>query len=538
MTILFDLIIIFFISTISLYISNRLNLPSILAFLLAGILVGPYGATLISTLEEVNTMAEIGILLLLFTIGIEFSLEKLLESKLYVLVGGSLQVLISVILFFGAAMIYGLNIHTSLFIGMLFAMSSTAIVLQIFQEKGWMNTLFGKNSVSILIFQDIIIIPMMLLIPFLGESGNQDLSAVKNIAIGFILVALVVLAARKIVPVLLRNIVHTGNQELFLMTIIVICFATAFGTYQLGLKLALGAFLAGLIISESEYSFEALKNVMPFKKVFTAIFFVSIGMLLNIQFLVENIGLIFLLTFAVMIGKLIIIFLISLTLKLGLRHALTSGLVLCQVGEFAFILSKAGMDMQLLSDFAYQAFLSISIISMIITALIMGISPKIADKIVRDIPWKAWIAKIDEKSCLPEPCGLVNHTVIIGFGPGGKRIATFLKEKKNTVAVIELNERNIHEEDKNYDQVIVGDAQELEVLRRAAIESAKQVIITIPDPAATEDITIKVRKMNHMAKIIVRTKYQDEVDQLYKLGADRVVPEEISVADSITGVLA
>ncbi len=536
MNILFDLVIILSISVVALYISSRLKLPSIFGFLVAGILVGPHGVEMISTISEVNTMAEIGVLLLLFSIGIEFSLEKLLQSKKYVLIGGASQVFISIILFTGAAILLGITINQALFIGMLLAMSSTAIVLQLFQEKGWMNTLFGKNSVSILIFQDIIIIPMMLITPFLGGE-EQDLSAIQNLLIGIGLVVLVVLAARKLVPGILRNIVHTGNPELFLMSIIVICFATAFVTNVLGLKLALGAFLAGLIISESEYSFEALKNVMPFKKIFTAIFFISIGMLLNLGFLVDHIGLIILLTLSIMLVKLIIIFCTTMILNLGVRNAIVSGLVLCQVGEFAFILSKAGMDLHLLSDFAYQIFLSISIISMIISAVIISSAPKLSNAIVRNFPWKSWLIKLDEKNCLPSPCTLTDHTVIIGYGPGGKRIGKHLHKKNIPFAVVELNERNIEEGDQEMAQVIIGNGEDNEVLQRAAVEAARQVIVTVSDPAATEDITVKVRRLNHQAKIVVRTRYQQESERLHKLGADHVVPEETSVADTITGAL-
>ena len=537
MNILFDLVIILSLSAVSLYVSSRLKLPSILAFILAGVIVGPYGVEMISTIDEVNVMAEIGILLLLFSIGIEFSLEKLMKSRMWVVVGGSLQVILSILLFTALASMMDVPVNQAWFIGMLLAMSSTAIVLQLFQEKGWMNTTFGKSSVSVLIFQDIIIIPMMLLTPFLAEQQSHDNSAILNLLMGFAIVTIVVLAARKVVPKVLRMVVHTGNPELFLMTVIVICFATAFITYQLGLKLALGAFLAGLIISESEYSFEALKNIKPFGKIFTAIFFVSIGMFLDLTFLIDNFILIMALTLSVMLIKSLIVFQISVWLKTGIRNAIVSGLVLCQVGEFAFILSEAGMDLQLLSDFFYQVFLSISILSMIISAIIIASSPSIADYLVKT-PFFSWLYKrFGQHDFLPKPCTLTDHTVIIGYGPGGKRVARQLAEKKIPLAIIELNERNIHDEDHSIAQVFIGNAEETEVLDRAAIPLAKHVIITVPDPAAAEDVTIKVRKMNHHAQIIVRTKYQEETEQFYKLGASKVIPEEISVADTIMHML-
>ena len=208
MNILTDLIIILSISAVVLFISTKLKLPSIVGFLAAGIVVGPYGIELISTKEEVDVMAEIGILLLLFSIGIEFSLDKLIESKKYVLIGGSLQVVLSVILFFTGAYFFGLGVNQALFVGMLFAMSSTAIVLQLFQEKGWMNTLFGKTSVSILIFQDIIIIPMMLLTPYLSQNGDLESKSFSKLLLGILFIIVVVFAARKIIPPLIRSIVH------------------------------------------------------------------------------------------------------------------------------------------------------------------------------------------------------------------------------------------------------------------------------------------------------------------------------------------
>lgn len=538
MNILTELVIILFVSAVVLYISTKLKLPSIVGFLTAGVIVGPYGIELISSAEKVDVMAEVGILLLLFSIGIEFSLTKLIESKKYVLIGGTVQVLLSILLFFAGAYLVGLSINQAIFMGMLFAMSSTAIVLQLFQEKGWMNTLFGKTSISILIFQDIIIIPMMLLTPYLTQNGNFESGSFLNLVLGIMFIVVVVFAARKIIPSLIRNIVHTRNQELFLISVIVICFATAFITHQLGLKLALGAFLAGLIISESEYSYEALKNIMPFKKIFTAIFFISVGMLLNLNFVYENFWFLAGISILVMLFKFLIIVPTAFYLNIGIRNAIVSGLVLCQVGEFAFILSKVGLEGQILSEFTYQTFLSVSIISMIASAIMIGYAPRIAEYLIKIPLWSTWLNKINDKTCLPEQCTLADHTVIIGFGPGGRRIAKFLAQSKTPLALIELNERNIEEDDHRYAQVFIGDAKEDEVLKRAAIEGAKNVIITVPQAAVAEDLTTKIRKLNHNANIVVRTKYVRETEQLHKLGANQVVPEEISVADTITASMA
>ena len=538
MSVFTDLIIILTVSALVLYVSTRLRLPSIVGFLTAGVLVGPYGVELISTVDEVNVMAEVGILLLLFSIGIEFSLDKLIEARKYVLLGGSIQVGVSILVFFLGSYALGLSAPQAVFVGMLFAMSSTAIVLQLFQEKGWMNTGFGRASVSILIFQDIIIIPMMLIAPYLSATPQTDGESAGRILLGLVLILVVVVAARRLVPILVRKIVYTHNQELFLISIIIICFATAFVTKMLGLKLALGAFLAGLIISESEYSYEALKNIMPFKKIFTAIFFVSVGMLLDLSFVAENLFLLLGITLLVMLVKMLIIAPAMYFLKLGVRSALISGLVLCQVGEFAFILSKTGLDYAILSDFTYQAFLSISILSMIGSALLIGYAPTLAERIVRFPFWRGAMTRLEERQVVPATCTLDGHTVIVGFGPGGRRIARFLADKGVPLAVVELNERNIQEEDHRYAQVIIGNAADFDVLKRSAIEAAKRVIITVPSVSAAEDILIKARKLNHQAAIVVRTKYVQESERLRKLGASQVVPEELSVADSITAAMA
>ena len=353
-----------------------------------------------------------------------------------------------------------------------------------------------------------------------------------------ILVILVVFTARKIIPILLRRIIHTRNQELFLISILVICFATAFITKQLGLKLALGAFLAGLIISESEYSYEALKNVMPFKKIFTAIFFISVGMLLNLEFVGENLLLILGVCALVMLVKFIIIVPISYSLNIGLRNAIISGLVLCQVGEFAFILSKTGLENNILAEFNYQMFLGISILSMIGSTILVSRAPEISKWLVELKFFGPLFSKLERKDCLPKNCTLTDHFIVIGYGPGGKRIARFIAKEDKPLAVIELNERNISEEDRQIAEVIVGDATDFDVLKRAAIDEAQQVIITVPDVATAENITTKVRKLNHNTNIVVRTKYAEEAEELHKLGANHVVPEEISVAERITAMVS
>ncbi len=537
MNLLSELIIILTVSAIVLYFSTRMNLPSVVGLLLAGIVVGPYSTGLISSIEAVDEMAEIGILLLLFSIGIEFSLEKLMQSRRFILIGGTLQVLFTMAATFLIGSAIGLPWQQALFVGMLFSMSSTAIVLQLFQEKGWTNTLFGRNAISILIFQDIVIIPMMLLTPYLFNVTNGAQGSLYQVGIAVLIVIMTVFAARKIIPSVLRHIVHSRNQDLFLISIIVICFATAFITYELGLKLALGAFLAGLIISESEYSFEALKNIKPFKKIFTSLFFVSVGMLLNLSFFFDHIMLIAGITIGVILLKMVIVMGVGLRMKLGLQNALLSGLALSQVGEFAFILSKVGIDLNVIDNETYQLFLSVSILSMITTAIMINKSRSIVDNLMKRPPLNRWFNQLDPNPCMPSPCNLENHVVLIGFGPGGKRIADSLLKENKAVAVIENNDNNFTEEFRGRVQEIVGNATDPEILQRAGVAAAQQIIITVPEAAVAENLTRRVRSINAHSQIIVRSRYESEVEELEKLGADYVVPEEVTVAEMIKHTL-
>jgi CPA2 family monovalent cation:H+ antiporter-2 len=277
---------------------------------------------------------------------------------------------------------------------------------------------------------------------------------------------------------------------------------------------------------------------MPFKKIFTAIFFISVGMLLNLGFVVQNVFMLIGLTLLVMLVKLLIIFPVTHFLKIGIKNALISGLVLCQVGEFAFILSKAGLDAAILSDFTYQSFLAVSILSMIASAIMIGYTPRIAERLLHSpVLAPIWGKNIPDKISLPTQCELVEHTVIIGFGPSGHRIANLLAKSGEQLSVVELSDRVIGEEDHKIASIIIGNAEDDEVLKRAAIESARQIIITVPQASVAENITSKARKLNHNAKIIVRSRYASEVEHLEKLGANEVIPEEITFAERISSFI-
>ncbi len=268
-----DIFIIFGLSVAVLFICHRLRVPTIVGFLFTGILAGPYGLGLINGVQDVETLAEIGVVLLLFTIGIEFSFQRLLQIRKSFLLGGSIQVSLTVLVTFVIARQLGQSVGASIFTGFLIALSSTAIVLKLIQGRAEVDSPHGRVTLGILIFQDIIIVPMILITPLLaGANGNPVESVIVLTAKGIGIIALVIVSARWIVPKVLYQIARTRNRELFLLSIVVICLAVAWITSSAGLSLALGAFLAGLIISESEYSHQALGNILPFRDVFTSFF--------------------------------------------------------------------------------------------------------------------------------------------------------------------------------------------------------------------------------------------------------------------------
>jgi CPA2 family monovalent cation:H+ antiporter-2 len=510
-----DLIIIFALSIIILLIFHRLKLPSIIGFLITGIVTGPFGFGLVSSVQQVEVLSEIGILLLLFTIGIEFSIKEMLQLKRSVLVGGSLQVFLTTIII---ALIFNFITHTfneAIFIGFLVALSSTAILLKSYSEKGEIETPHGKILLSILIFQDIIVVPMILFTPILAGLSGDLVSEVLILlvkALGVIL--LVFIGTKFIVPFLLHRVAKTRSRELFLFTILVICFGIVWLTGELGLSLALGAFLAGLIISESEYSHQALSHIMPFRDAFSSLFFVSIGMLLDINFLLSNLPIALGLTLLVIIVKSFTGISSIKFLKLPWRISIIAGIALAQVGEFSFILAKTGMSFGFLSDEFYQNFLAVSILTMSFTPLFLKISPilsEMASKFFRE-KWDS-----PESKSLHEK--LEDHLIIVGFGINGRNLET------NPDTVVEEREKGTN--------IIFGDAVYPEVLHQANIEKARIIVIAINDPTAVQKIVTQVKDINPNVFVIVRTRHVTEVETLLNIGADEVIPEEFETSIEI-----
>ena len=528
-----DIAIIFGLSILVISICHRLRVPSIVGFLLTGILAGPHGLGLIGALGEVETMAEIGVVLLLFAIGIEFSLQNLVRIRKSVLMGGSLQVLLTIPIVFLISRQLGQGFSESIFLGFLVSLSSTAIVLKLMQERAEIDSPHGRTSIGILIFQDMIVILMILFTPLLAGATTDVGGALLILAAqGLGIILLVFVSAKWIVPQVMYQVVRTKNRELFLMTIIVICLAVAWLTSSIGLSLALGAFLAGLIISDSEYAHQALGNILPFRDVFMAFFFVSIGMLLDIDFLLQNLGLVVLIASGVLILKTLIICLVTILLGLPLRTAILTGFALSQVGEFSLILSETGIENGLLTGNVYQMFLAVTVLTMALTSFIITASPRAADAVVK-LPLPA--ALIAGLHPVPEikDAAREDHLIIIGFGMNGTNLARAARAAGIQYVIIEMNPETVRTVQASGEPIYYGDATHEAVLQHANINSAKVVVVAISDPAATRRITETLRRLNPDAYIIARTRYLSEMKPLYGLGADEVIPEEFETSIEI-----
>ncbi|MCG2459727.1 cation:proton antiporter [Flavobacteriaceae bacterium F89] len=535
MPLLQDILILLGFSIVIVFVLQRLKLPSIIGFLLTGVIIGPYGLSLIKAVEQVETLSEVGVILLLFVIGMELSIKQLVSIKKTVFIGGFLQVGLTVGV---AALVYNLlgnSWNESVFVGFLFSLSSTAIVLKTLQDRQEISAPHARNALAILIFQDIIVVPMMLVTPMIaGESSNVTMDILMLLVKSAIVVILTYISARFVVPRFMHAVAKTNSKELFLLVTITLCFAIAFLTAEIGLSLALGAFIAGLIISESEYSHQATSIILPFRELFTSFFFVSVGMLLNLSFFQNHIPIILVLVLIVLILKSSVAAIAVAILKYPTKTAILTGLSLFQVGEFAFILSKIGIKYNLLTPQTNQYFLSVSIVSMILTPFVIIFSENIAGKVL-GVKKRLGLKRQLDSSNIEEvvKTDLENHLVIIGYGINGSNLAKAATASNIPFIVIETNAEIVKREKANGLPIIFGDATNDHILETVHLSRARAAVIAISGNVDTQNIIKNIRSISDSLYLVVRTRYVKEISELLALGADEVIPEEFETSIQI-----
>jgi CPA2 family monovalent cation:H+ antiporter-2 len=524
--------IIFIASAVVVFLLHKLKIPSLVGFLIAGVIIGPHGIGIVGDTQAVETLAEIGVILLLFTIGLEFSLERLARMKKAVIVGGGLQVVLTIAAAASVAFLARGDINRSIFFGFLVALSSTAIIFKMLAEKGETDSPHGRIMVGILIFQDLCVVPLMLLIPVLSGEGINAADVAIKLGKAAGIIGAVLLGARWVVPELLHQVVHTRSRELFITTIILLCLGIALLTSQAGLSLALGAFLAGLVVSESEYAHQATSDILPFKESFIGIFFVSVGMLMDVGFMSDH-CLMIALAVALIFGLKVVTGGVSAYMTGSpFRTSVHAGLGLAQIGEFSFVLAVAGKASNLVTAESYQIFLSSSVVTMIMTPFVLNAAPLVSGWIASRNLMKRF-AGLRRTGGDSFPRKRQGHVIIIGFGLNGRNLARILKEADIPYVVLEMNSDTVRKMKKKGEPMYYGDGTSPEILHKLSIDKARLLVIAISDPVSTRRIASIARHENPDLYIIVRTRYLIEVDDLRALGADEVIPEEFETSIEI-----
>lgn len=528
-----DLLLLLLASVPIAFIFHRLRLPTIVGFMITGVLIGPHGLGLIKDVHAIEVLAEIGVALLLFTIGLEFSLRRLLEMKRLVLLGGGLQVVVTTLVVTGVARLFGRPVKEAIFFGFLFALSSTAIVLKSYIDRAEIDAPHGRAGVGILLFQDLSIVPMMLLIPIL--SATEGISAARitltlGIAVGTI--AVIFFTAKTLVPYLLHHIVRLRSPEVFIISVVLLSLGTSWLTSQVGLSLALGAFIAGLVLSESEYSHQIVADILPFRDVFNSLFYISIGMLLSLSTLTSNALIVLTWVSALTVGKALLVLGVVRLLGYSLRVSTMTALGLAQIGEFSFILAKAGLPQGLLTESDYQRFLAASIISMIAAPFLIKAAPRIGYA----LQYMVSPGSLFEPSVIGfdhSQTDMHGHVIIVGYGLNGRNLAKVLRRTRVPYLVMELNAEVVREARAQDERIVYGDATRKEVLHHIGVEHARILVLAISDPTASRHTVWLARQMNPNIYIIVRTRYMSEMSDLRELGANEVIPEEFETSIEI-----
>ena len=529
-----DLLILFGVATLLSVALQRARQSTIVAYLLTGMLVGPSGLKLLTNREAIELMAEIGVVLLLFTIGIEFSLKKLVQMRQVVLGAGGRQVGLTIVLTLGLALALDFNWRQGLFWGFLVAASSTAIVLKLLYDRQELETPHGRTIFGVLLFQDLCVIPMMAVVPALvAASTSVALTILTALVKSLLLVGLILAAARYFFPPLWRHIVFLRNKEIFLIATIFFSLGTAWVSSLLGLSLALGAFLAGLALSESEYAHQILSEILPFRDSFNSLFFISIGMLLNLDFVRER--------WMFVLGVTLLLFLLKAatamgaTLLLGfpLRVSLLVGLGLAQVGEFSFVLLRQGAGLGLVNEQDYQGFLATAVFTMILTPIVIQTSSVLAARLPEAPGLRRFFPEPGEADLEEQGPPLHDHVIVCGYGLNGRLTTRVLRQSNIPYVILEINPETVRRASADGEPIFYGDSSKWQILEKSGAARARAIIFAISDPFVLGRAAAAARAHNPKLTIIARTKRLDEAEPLKRAGASVVIAEELEAAAEI-----
>ncbi|MBU1194519.1 MAG: cation:proton antiporter [Proteobacteria bacterium] len=524
-----DIIIIVMAAFAGGLIAQRLKQPLILGYILAGVVVGPYtGGVTVSSVHEIEMLAEIGIALLLFALGLEFSFKELKPVRNIALIGTPIQILVAILFGFCIGQIFGWPWMQSLWFGALISLSSTMVLLKTLENQGRIGTLSSKVMIGILIVQDLAIVPMMIILPQLNDPkvGLPLLGIAAVKAVCFLL--LMIFVGTKIIPRILKYIANWNSRELFLLATVAIGLGIGYGTYLFGLSFAFGAFVAGMLLSESDYGYQALSDIMPLRDVFGLLFFTSVGMLLDPRYLLANWQTVLVLVAVIMGGKGVIFAVLSKSFGYGNIIPFATALGLSQVGEFSFVLARVGISSGSITTEFYSLILTITVISMFLTPFISGLTGPLYK--LRNRWGKAYTYQTVN---LPEE-GLKDHLIIAGGGRVGKHIADVLRRMEVSFVILEFDSRRVEQLKALGFPIIFGDASQQVILEAANIEKARLIMITTPVTVVARAITLLVKKTHPTLHIVTRAQSMEQVNDFYNNGVYHIVQPEFEASMEFT----
>ncbi len=512
----------------------RLRLPTVAGLLLVGALVGPQGLGLVRSTGSIEILAELGVVLLLFTIGLEFSLARLRHIFRSVALGGLTQVLLTTAVTLAVSVFFHQPVGRSVLYGFVFAMSSTAIVLRFLAERCELDAPHGRFIVGTLIFQDLCVVPMVLIVPLLGSatSGGDVLYAVA-LALGkaAVVVVATVAIARLLVPRVLSWVDASRSREIFLLAVLALCIGTAWLTSLVGLSLALGAFLGGMVVADTEYSHRAMGEMLPLRDAFVSLFFVSLGMLFDVRVPLTHPLTVALLLIGFLVGKGVLATLAALLMRFPARVAWLAGVGLAQFGEFGFVLVKLGEGAGVIDAESSRQLLAAGILSMFLTPALVGIAPHITagERLLGPLARRLGARSIDEADAEAQQNhrAVKDHVVIVGYGVAGRLVAGALRRAELPYVVLELNAEVVRQARAGGEPVYYADATSLEALGHAHLSEARALVLLMNDPSAAQRVTDSARRIAPGVPILTRARYLGERDYLLRIGATDVVAEEV-----------
>ncbi len=519
-------------SAVGGYLANRLRQPVLLGYLASGLIVGPYGFQLLKDVETVNALAEIGVAFLLFALGVEFSIAELRRVKDIALKGSVLQIggTIALVAIVSSLIGWVENIPQAIFLGAILSLSSTAVVLKTLTERGETNTLHGQVMLAILIVQDLALGLMLAILPALNDPENLLFSIGSAMLKAIVFFTVAFALGKWVIPGLIGNIAKTESSELFLLVVIALCLGVALVTAQLGLSIEMGAFVAGLMISEIDYADQALSKILPLRDTFASVFFASIGMLIDPQTLLNNFGVILGLVAIVMFGKALIILPIVLKFGYSFKTAVIASFGLNQIGEFSFVLALVGKELEFITQEKYLLLLGTTAITLVLTPVGLKWAPFFADWLVKQPLLSGYLNRFRSTKELSIPETIRDHVVVAGYGRVGKVVVNILRDRGYQVLVVENSEAAIKKLRQEGIPYIFGDGDSELVLEKAHLEKAKALAIALPDPASTRLLLKLALEFAPELDIVARSHENSEIDLLTQLGAREVVQPEFEAA--------